>query len=371
MKCDNCIEMRQQLNEVKSCLALMKDEIYLLKDEVRQEVRGTMAEMKDEIKTIRHAIQGPSCFNSRGEIVITGGEKTPSGKATRSVEIFNWHRRTWNRFPSMLTSRKGAFSFVYGNQIIVCGGSNDSCPSDAMEALEINDAMEALEINDGALKWSDFPAKLSCHCIGAKCVVLKHHLLIIGGNNDDEYGIADGIFEVSLNHPFTSKLITCMPQPRSYHGAVILNDKVLIVGGSTSDDYEDSMSSVLMYDVNTKECCQLAPLPFAVSGMGIVGHADDVILLGGCDRNGVVLDSAMMYNVKTEKTVMLPPMKCKRAECPAVITGNMIIVMGGYDHNFEALSSVECFSFDRYIWEDLPPMIMPRSMGSAVVLTKV
>ena len=67
--------------------------------------------------------------------------------------------------------------------------------------------------------------------------------------------------------------------------------------------------SVLMYDINKKECKQMAPLPFAVCTMATVPWGDNVIVIGGLDKDDKVLNTVVIYNVKTGKSHMLPEMK--------------------------------------------------------------
>ena len=126
------------------------------------------------------------------------------------------------------------------------------------------------------------------------------------------------------------------------------------------------MASVLMYDINKRECKQMAPLPFAVCEMATVRWGDNVIVIGGADKDGKVLNIVVIYNVKTGKSHMLPEMKCNRRFCAAVVSQNTIVVMGGRDEQGRILNSVEGFSFDSYLWEDLPPMIEARDRATAV-----
>ena len=94
---------------------------------------------------------------------------------------------------------------------------------------------------------------------------------------------------------------------------------------------------------------------------------DSVIVIGGVDEKGNVLNSVIMYDVNTGKCKMLPSMKYKRSACTAVVTGDVIVVMGGIDDGGNTLNSVECFDLIRQVWEELPPMIEARSHATAVV----
>ena len=78
--------------------------------------------------------------------------------------------------------------------------------------------------------------------------------------------------------------------------------------------------------------------------MATVTYGDNIILIGGADKNREKLSTVIMYNVKTGNCRMLPSMKYKREGCTAVVTGNTIVVMGGRNDECEPLNSVEYFS---------------------------
>ena len=102
-------------------------------------------------------------------------------------------------------------------------------------------------------------------------------------------------------------------------------------------------------------------------GMATVRWRDQVVVLGGRDKDGEVLNDVFMYDCKTGKITALPSMLKKRYESCAVITGNTMVVMGGYNED-EHLSSVECFTMGGSTWKYLPSMNEKRSDAVAEVL---
>ena len=70
---------------------------------------------------------------------------------------------------------------------------------------------------------------------------------------------------------YNVKTLSRMPeQPRQFHSTQLFDDNLLIVGGNTSDRYQDNLSSVVLYDIKKNECKHLAPLPYEVSEMATV-----------------------------------------------------------------------------------------------------
>ena len=290
--------------------------------------------------------------------------KVPNGfTSSSSVEKFSWKERAWAQLPSMKERRSEASSFVYKNQIFVAGGCTGSTGSSGR-----TDTMEVLKIDEQPLKWTESPAKLPFKCNGHKTVVYQNNLIHIGGYNATERKCSDAISEVLLTPPYPNKLLCRMPQPRKCHGVEILNDKILILGGSSNFSANNNLDTVFMDDVNKNELKQMPPLPRAVSKMATVRWGDKVVVIGGSDKDGKVLSDVLMYDSKTGESNVLPSMLHKRHGCSAIITGNVIVVMGGWNEKGQCLSSVECFTLRGNSWEELPPMIEPRRYATAVVM---
>ena len=102
--------------------------------------------------------------------------------------------------------------------------------------------------------------------------------------------------------------------------------------------------------------------------MSTVQWRDQVVVLGGRDKDDKVVNDVFMYDCKTGKITVLPSMLEKRWGCCAVITGNTIVVMGGVNENYKDLKSVECFTMGGSKWEYLPTMNKDRWYAVAEVL---
>jgi N-acetylneuraminic acid mutarotase len=102
--------------------------------------------------------------------------------------------------------------------------------------------------------------------------------------------------------------------------------------------------------------------------MATVRWGDNIIVIGGVNKRGNVLDTVIIYNVKTEQSCMLPPMRCKRRGCTTVVIGNNIVVLGGVGEQGRVLKSVEAFNFESYTWQELPEMSETRYWHTAVVV---
>ncbi|XP_046841963.1 uncharacterized protein LOC124436079 [Xenia sp. Carnegie-2017] len=270
-----------------------------------------------------------------------------------SVEIFSWKKKKWFEIAAMERGHKFASSFIYNDNLFVVGG--DYCQS-----------METLNIKQLPLTWKTFPTELPCECRGHQTVVCKQQILLIGGyiNGKEK---SDLISEIKITGTTSHVLkeLCHMPEPRENHGAVVVDDKVLIFGGYGKD--MKVLSSVLEFDPTTLTFKELPPLPHPLFGMATVQCRDQVVLLGGYYGNR--LNSVIMYDSKTGKIKVLPSMLEKRLGCCAVITGQTIVVMGGRENLWEGLKSVECFQMgSSSSWTYLPSMNESRRGAIAEVL---
>ena len=123
--------------------------------------------------------------------------------------------------------------------------------------------------------------------------------------------------------------------------------------------------SLIQQQTNVKICqnCHLLQ-----GGWRQFAGGDEVVVLGGVDKDNNPRNDVFLYNSKTGKITALPSMFEKRCACCAVITGDTIVVMGGVDDEGEILSSVECFTMGSSTWEYLPAMNDARGQAVAEVL---
>ena len=283
----------------------------------------------------------------QAEIVVAGGNKFP-----KSVEAFNMATKTWRPLPQMKEGRCGRSSAVYQDRMIVTGGR----------------IVEELNLAQPKGHWIKSPLKLPFPLFqDHACVVYQNRLLVIGGEFVGE--AYDTILEFQLTPPYTSRLLTKMPRPICCHGAVIINDKIFIVGGSTTGWFKvkDATNAVLVFDLTTNTCTELEPLPYPVLYMATVAWRDNVVLLGGDGDEGNTHNTVILYNVTTATHRKLPEMTKKRLGCTAVTIGDNIIVMGGFDETVTELNSVECYNFNTNTWTEFPAMTEARAFATAVV----
>ena len=353
---ENIADMK---TDVEAKFGAINSEVKALKTtfvECFDQMKDVIVKMEDRIEENARKIRNTS-NGGEDKILVAGGV------GTNSVEIFIWSQKSWAPLRAMPTVRYGATTFVYNNHAVTAGGCRTS--------FTFVDNMIRMKIDsnpDLSTRWSDchvkLPAKLVRHC----SVVCNDHLYVTGGCSESLDEVSDRIDEVRLVPRYTVKTLSRMPEPRQGHGMEIFDDSLLIAGGSTSNSSKDNLSSVVLYDTKKKECKQLAPLPYEVSDMATVRWGDNIVVIGGLNKDGNALNAVIMYNVKTEESHVLPSMRCKRWGCTAVVIRNNIVVLGGRNEQRNDLKSVEAFNFERYHWEELPEMSQTRWLHTAVVV---
>ncbi|CAB4044172.1 kinase, partial [Paramuricea clavata] len=341
--------MKKEIGEVKKEVKDMKNNFSKVNKDV-DEVKVMMIQMLELLNKLPSATEG-MLNTPREDILIAGGYGGPWSEPGASTEVYSWEKNGWFEVSPMNDDHEGASSFIYKDQFFVVGGADSK-------------AIETLNLDELPLKWTKFLGELPYPCDDQQIVVYQHSVIHIGGF---QYGKrwSNVISELQLTLPCSMKVLCQMPQPRGHHCAEVFEDKVLILGGFNSVMITNS---VLEFDPRRNECKEMPKLPFALRRMATVRWRDEVVLLGGRDKDDKVLNDVFMYNSKTGKTTALPSMLEKRDGCCAVITGNTIVVMGGRNEKRQYLGSVECFTMGGSTWEYLPAMNNARSRAVADVL---
>jgi N-acetylneuraminic acid mutarotase len=350
--------MKGMKNEMKGMKEEMKGE---MKEIVMNAVQDAMARIKGlevEMENSTQRSQATCSSDTRENIFVVGGEHKQGREyvKNKSTECFNWADQTWTLLDSaVFEGRHKTCSFLYQGQMVVAGGyDNDG---------NMTNTMKCLNIADPAATWKDFAVNLPVKCPSHKVIYHNDRLFLSGGCFPER--CSDAVYEVQLVPPYASKMLTRLPQPKSYHGMEMFDQKLFILGGY---DGKKIRASVVQYDLIKNECKEMPALPYAVDEMATVLWRNNVLVIGGEDKHNNALNKVAMYDINTGRSQMLPCMKHKRRGCTAVLTGNVVVVMGGQKENGEDLKSVECFDFiERQVWQDLPDMHEPRAYATAVV----
>uniref|UniRef100_A0A2I3T7Y2 Kelch domain-containing protein 8B n=1 Tax=Pan troglodytes TaxID=9598 RepID=A0A2I3T7Y2_PANTR len=85
---------------------------------------------------------------------------------------------------------------------------------------------------------------------------------------------------------------------------------------------------------------------------GTVAHQDGhLLVLGGCGRAGLPLDTAETLDMASHTWLALAPLPTARAGAAAVVLGKQVLVVGGVDEVQSPVAAVEAFLMDEGRWE--------------------
>ena len=331
---DHNAELQKQVDDLSEKMSRMC--------EMQTEVMMKVTQMMTEVKQLKQIIPGQQLV--RKSIIIIGGH---NGKAIiNSVEIFSWENKTWTLLNPMSSCRYRASAVTYQGEVIISGGHDGTKSTDTMETSSC----------DASVEWKISPVKLPQLCWRHAAVIYKDSLILSGGKLGSIVG--DKIYEISMIPPYSTNILTTMPEPRYDHTMELFEGKLFIIGGYCGG----AKNTVMMYNLITKEWKMMTPFPFPVDEMASVLWQNNVIVLGGRNFTGCKLDTVVMYNLTTGESKYLPSMKHKRRGCAAIVTGDVLVVMGGGNDK-----SAEAFHFQELVWEELPDMNEAREHASAVV----
>ena len=316
--------------------------------EMQTEMMTKVTHMMTEVKQLKE--MNPGQHLVRKSIIIAGGY---NGKGNiNSVEIFSWSQKRWTMINPMSICRTRASAVTYKGEVLISGGFDGKKSTNTIETSSCDQSVE----------WKISQVKLPELGRGHATVMYKDSLILSGGVMGPQSKTSDKIYEISMVPPYSTKVLTTMPEPRYDHTMELFKDKLFIFGGC----YVGVQDTVMMYNLVTKEWTMMKPLPFAVNEMASVLWQNNVILLGGRKNISYSNDTAIMYNLTTGESKYLPSMKQKRRGCAAVVTGDVLVVMGGRDKE-NYLKFVEAFHFQKQVWEELPDMNEASGYASAVV----
>ncbi|XP_046855495.1 kelch-like protein 20 [Xenia sp. Carnegie-2017] len=236
-------------------------------------------------------------------LIVCGGH---DGDAwLNSVESFDWQINAWKHEAKMTTKRCGAAAFVCGGDMFVGGGSTDG--SQLLETVERCRYKERLE-------WVEINIKNPLKCVGHGVVVFGQKIFMTGGNSSSNPPqVSNEMYSMSMKSPFTIDKLRNMPESKHDHGSVIIDDKVLVFGGRTSND--NIQDSVYAYSIASAQWRTLSSLPYPVSEMAVVSYKGYAILIGGVLANGEVLNKVWAYNANTGEFQWLPSLNHRRYGC--------------------------------------------------------
>ena len=199
-------------------------------------------------------------------------------------------------------------------------------------------------------------------------------IYVVGGS--DEYDEMVSTMELYDLQNASWTQLASMAVPRSSHGCVALDGKLYAAGGqseaedigSENDPAEDSAE---VYDPQTDGWLPLAKMTTARVHLGLAAVGGKVYAIGGYGATGSALDSVEAYDPQLGCWALVASMSVRRMGPASVVLYGKIYVMGGHDHEVvwsSAFDSVEVYDPQADSWQRVASMPRGLSRPAAAVV---
>ena len=255
LQCHDCVELKKEVKDINQKLKEDKAKFQKQVDELSEKMSRmcemqteAMKEAKQMMAEIRYVKHIMLCqYLTRQNIIIAGGEHD---EAINSVEILSWPEKTWTLQTPMLGCRCGASTVVFEGDVYVTGGFDEN--DTTVDTIETSTC-------DEPLQWNISAVKLPVICRRHATVMYKDGMILSGGQTKSDE-TSDQIYEISMVPPYSTKVLTAMPEPLYDHTMELFEDKLFIFGGYENGPHD----TVMMYNLTTEDWVMMTALPSLV-----------------------------------------------------------------------------------------------------------
>ncbi|KAF4108744.1 kelch-like protein 41a [Onychostoma macrolepis] len=194
----------------------------------------------------------------------------------------------------------------------------------------------------------------------------KNLLYVLGGlfvDEDKDSPLQCYFYQLDSHSPNWIALPP-MPSPRCLFAVGEFENLLFAVAGKDLQSNE-SLDSVLCYDVDKMKWQETKKLPLRIHGHSVISQNGLVYCIGGKTDENKTINKMFAYNHKQSEWKELAAMKTPRSMFGAVVHKGKIIVVGGVNED-GLLSSSEAYDFGTNKWEPFPEFVQERSSVNLV-----
>ncbi|EEC14657.1 hypothetical protein IscW_ISCW011124 [Ixodes scapularis] len=164
-----------------------------------------------------------------------------------------------------------------------------------------------------------------------------------------------------------------MPEPRSYHGAVLIGGTVYITGGFDPETRKCgelvASKTTFAYDLETMEWSRKADMISARAAHGATACLDKVYVFGGRGRLGRALTSTEVYDPGSDSWKEVTPLDIARMAVGCAVVDDKIFLVGGMTPEtgdlHRAVDRVDVYDVHSHTWSAGEPLPKPRAFPGA------
>jgi N-acetylneuraminic acid mutarotase len=141
--------------------------------------------------------------------------------------------------------------------------------------------------------------------------------------------------------------------------AAVLNDKVYVIAGA---DYraDGAVDTVEIYDPNTDEWTNGAPLPYVLDHAPSVVYDGKIYVVGGFLENKITTDKVLIYDPSTNEWSEGTPLPEPRAAHVSEVVNGTIYAISGLDLDHNPTSTNFAYNIENDTWVTKNPMPFPN-----------
>jgi N-acetylneuraminic acid mutarotase len=255
----------------------------------------------------------------------------------------------WNDEPSLLIPRSAHAVVSSDAAIYALAGTDDH----GKPVLEV-------EIFDGT-EWKVETTLPGRGLNAPTASIVGQHLYVVGGFTAVTNVPTDEVQIYDLQTQQWS-MAKPLPNPRGGHAAVVLNDKIHVLGGGNS---VSTIADHSEYDPATNTWKELAPLPRAEGSPAAIVVAGKIYVIGGRSCSSDFGD-VYIYDPETDTWSTGPSIE-PRGTAGAVAYCGGIYLFGESQADRKNLDSVLRLDVERNLWESVTAMPTARKFARAVL----
>ena len=264
------------------------------------------------------------------KLYVMGGYDitSPDYQPTNAVESFDPTTNTWTSLAVMPAAETHMGVATDGTYIYVAGGYT----FDPQTTYQTFATTNVFRYDIAANAWSPYTPLLPAARGAGALAYLDGELHFVDGVDVNRVGQTEHwMLNPSDSNPQWANAVS-LPETANHTSAVILNGTLVVVGGQSTSDDSSTLTHVWMWDpANPTQWTALADMPIARSHSVVAVIDNEILVMGGTTANDAPLNSVIVYDPSTNSWSAQTPLPDNgRLAAVGGIIGNEIIVATGF-----------------------------------------
>jgi N-acetylneuraminic acid mutarotase len=212
--------------------------------------------------------------------------------------------------------------------------------------------------------------ELSAVVVNEKIYVIGGEDIAAGGSQKDTIVVYDSIADRWLDEK-----IAPMPQALDHTAAVVYNGRIYVVGGFIQ--HKIPSDKLYIYDINKNEWNEGKPLPSARGALTVEIINGTLYAVGGLNSSQIPLDTNEAYDLESDTWTAKAPMPTARHHLSSAVVDGKLFALGGrilgngvpsedLDEALSNFNNNEMYDPHTDSWSVHQPMLTKRSGFTAV-----